>query len=184
MHFPALFHSHKTHEQEIDFVIGRNFLITTRYDTVDPLHKFSKLFEVNSILGKSEIGEHAGFLFFYMLKNLYHAVEHEVEYVRHNLRAVEEPDSSGNLFVIPWWYRTEFTVVEGGRETRTLLRINGIVASADVWLNGTLIAPAADVAGAYPVHEFDVTRWVRAGTNTLALRVHPGYESAFRGERP
>ena len=30
-----------------------------------------------------------------------------------NLRAVEEPDSSGNVFVIPWWYRTEFTVVEG-----------------------------------------------------------------------
>ena len=27
-----------------------------------------------------------------------------------NLRAVEEPDSSGNVFVIPWWYRTEFTV--------------------------------------------------------------------------
>ena len=30
-----------------------------------------------------------------------------------NLRAVEEPDSSGNVFVIPWWYRTEFTVAEG-----------------------------------------------------------------------
>ena len=30
-----------------------------------------------------------------------------------NLRAVEEPDSSGNVFVIPWWYRTEFTVGEG-----------------------------------------------------------------------
>jgi exo-1,4-beta-D-glucosaminidase len=90
-----------------------------------------------------------------------------------NLRAAEEPESSGNVFVIPWWYRTEFTVVDGGRATRTLLRINGIVASADVWLNGNLIAPPADVAGAYPVHEFDVTRWVHAGTNTLALRVHP-----------
>jgi exo-1,4-beta-D-glucosaminidase len=90
-----------------------------------------------------------------------------------NLRAAEEPESSGNVFVIPWWYRTEFTVVEGGRETRTLLRINGIVASADVWLNGNLIAPLTDVAGAYPVHEFDVTRWVHAGTNTLVLRVHP-----------
>jgi exo-1,4-beta-D-glucosaminidase len=90
-----------------------------------------------------------------------------------NLRAVEEPDSSGNLFVIPWWYRTEFTLVEGGRETRTLLRINGIIASADVWLNGSLVAERAAVAGAYPVHELDVTRWVRAGTNTLALRVHP-----------
>ena len=32
-----------------------------------------------------------------------------------NLRAAEEPDSSGNVFVIPWWYRTEFTLVEGRR---------------------------------------------------------------------
>src|ERR1700728_1251253 len=90
-----------------------------------------------------------------------------------NLRAAEEPDSSGNVFVIPWWYRTEFTLVEGGRETRTLLRINGIIASADVWLNGNLVAEKAAVAGAYPVHELDVTRWVHSGLNTLALRVHP-----------
>ncbi len=90
-----------------------------------------------------------------------------------NLRAAEEPDSSGNVFVIPWWYRTEFTVAEGGRGTRTLLRINGMIASADVWLNGNLVAEQAAVAGAYPVHELDVTRWVHAGTNTLALRVHP-----------
>jgi exo-1,4-beta-D-glucosaminidase len=90
-----------------------------------------------------------------------------------NLRAAEEPDSSGNVFVIPWWYRTEFTLVEGGRETRTLLRINGIIASADVWLNGNLVAEQAAVAGAYPVHELDVTQWVRAGINTLALRVVP-----------
>ena len=91
-----------------------------------------------------------------------------------NLRAVEEPDSSGNLFVIPWWYRTEFNLVKGTPQTRTLLRINGIIASADVWLNGNLVADQAAVAGAYPVHELDVTRWVHAGTNILALRVHPG----------
>jgi len=90
-----------------------------------------------------------------------------------NLRAAEEPDSSGNVFVIPWWYRTEFTVAEGGRPTRTLLRINGIIASADVWLNGNLVADQAAVAGAYPVHELDVTRWVHSGLNTLALRMHP-----------
>jgi exo-1,4-beta-D-glucosaminidase len=90
-----------------------------------------------------------------------------------NLRAASEPDSSGHVFVIPWWYRTEFTVTDGGRDTRTLLRINGMVASADVWLNGNLVAPEGAVAGAYPVNEFDVTRWVHAGTNTLALRVRP-----------
>jgi exo-1,4-beta-D-glucosaminidase len=90
-----------------------------------------------------------------------------------NLRAAEEPDSSGNVFVIPWWYRTEFTVAEAARETRTLVRINGMIASADVWLNGNLVAEQADIAGAYPVHELDVTRWVHAGVNVLALRVHP-----------
>ena len=90
-----------------------------------------------------------------------------------NLRTVEEPDASGTMFVIPWWYRTEFTLVKGAPGTRTLLRINGMIPSADVWLNGQLVAPRAAIAGAYPVHELDVTRWVRDGSNTLALRVQP-----------
>ncbi len=96
LHFPALRHSHKTREQEMDFVIGRNFLVTTHYDTIDPLHKFSKIFEVNSVLDKSNLGDHAGFLFFYMLKKLYKAVEHEIEYVRHDLAFVEEHIFSGH----------------------------------------------------------------------------------------
>jgi exo-1,4-beta-D-glucosaminidase len=91
-----------------------------------------------------------------------------------NLRTVEEPDASGTMFVIPWWYRSEFTLGEGAQGIHTLLRVNGMIPSADVWLNGNLVADQATVAGAYPVHELDVTRFIRAGTNTLALRVHPG----------
>src|SRR5215472_4531569 len=90
-----------------------------------------------------------------------------------NLRAVEAPDAGGNLFAIPWWYRTEFTVVKGAPGIRTLLRINGVISSADVWLNGQLVAEQATVAGAYPVHELDVTSWVHVGANILALRVRP-----------
>ena len=90
-----------------------------------------------------------------------------------NLRAVQAPDASGTLFVNAWWYRTEFTLVEGAHGLRTLLRTNGMIASADVWVNSHLVADHAAVAGAYPVHEFDVTRWVHAGTNVLALQVHP-----------
>src|SRR5215468_8893269 len=29
-----------------------------------------------------------------------------------NLRTASEPESSGVAFVVPWWYRTEFNVVE------------------------------------------------------------------------
>ena len=90
-----------------------------------------------------------------------------------NLLTASEPDSSGSVFVVPWWYRTEFTLPAEARATRTLLRINGMIASADVWLNGQPVAGQAAVAGAYPVHELDVTRWVHVGANTLALRVHP-----------
>jgi len=90
-----------------------------------------------------------------------------------NLRTVEEPDASGTMFVIPWWYRSEFIVARGAPGTRTLLRLNGMIPSADVWLNGQLVAERATISGAYPVHELDVTRWVREGSNTLALRVPP-----------
>lgn len=90
-----------------------------------------------------------------------------------NLRAVQVPDASGNLFVNPWWYRTEFTLARNAAGMHTLLRTNGIIASADVWVNGHQVADHAAVAGAYPVHLLDVTRWVHAGNNVLALRVHP-----------
>ena len=95
LHFPALRHTHKSREQEIDFIVGHNFLITTRYDTVDSRHNFSKIFEVNTILDKSNVGNHAGYLFFFMLKRLYKAVEHEIEYVQHHLSSVEEHVFSG-----------------------------------------------------------------------------------------
>ena len=90
-----------------------------------------------------------------------------------NLRTVSDPDSSGHVFVVPWWYRTEFTVDAGSPGSRTLVRINGINSSADVWLNGQRVADESAIAGSYPVHELDVTRWMHAGANILALRVRP-----------
>ena len=96
LHFPTLRRSHKSAEQEVDFVVGHNFIITTHYDIVDPLHKFSKVFEVNSILDKSNIGNHAGYFLFYMLKKLYKGVEYEVERVRHHLGTIEGDIFSGH----------------------------------------------------------------------------------------
>ncbi|HEY9132065.1 MAG TPA: sugar-binding domain-containing protein, partial [Dyella sp.] len=87
-----------------------------------------------------------------------------------NLRAVQVPESSGNLFVTPWWYRAQFMLAKVGKDRHTLLRTNGMIANADVWVNGHLVG---EIAGAYPVYDFDVTPWVHAGTNTLAMQVHP-----------
>lgn len=89
LHFPALRHTHHSTEQEVDFLVGKNFIITTRYDTIDPLHKFSKVFEVDSMLDKSTLGEHAGYILYYMLKKLYGSVDHEIEFVYTALRDID-----------------------------------------------------------------------------------------------
>jgi exo-1,4-beta-D-glucosaminidase len=75
------------------------------------------------------------------------------------------------LFRVPWWYRTQFTVSGSGR---TLLRTEGVIHKAELWVNGTRVAGTDEVAGAYPVHTFDVSALVVQGVNALALRVHPG----------
>lgn len=92
LHFPAFKHTHHIgDEQEVDFIIGKDFIITTRYETIDPLHKFSKMFEVNAILEKHDVkGIHAGFVFVAMMKKLYTAIEHEMEALRDDLEQAEE----------------------------------------------------------------------------------------------
>lgn len=90
LHFPALRHSHKSIEQEIDFIVGEKWIITTHYDTVDHLTDFSKIFEVHTILGNTIVGTHAGFLFFFLMKRLYKAVDHEIDFVRSDLTHIDE----------------------------------------------------------------------------------------------
>jgi len=90
LHFPAMKHSRKSREQEVDFVIGKDFIITTHYETVDPLHKFSKVFDMNAVLPDRPLGENAGYIFFSMLKVLYKGIDHEVDMVRRDCTAIEE----------------------------------------------------------------------------------------------
>ena len=91
LHFPAFKHTHTDNrEQEIDFIVGKRFLITARYDTIDPLHKFAKVFEVHSILEKKDQVKHGGFLLYHMIRKLYKAVEHELDFIRDELVDVEQ----------------------------------------------------------------------------------------------
>lgn len=96
LHFPVIRHSHLSKEQEVDFIIGKKFLVTVRYELLDPLHKFSKVFAANSILDKSEIGDHAGFLFFHMIRKIYSSLGHELAVVADLLQGIEEKIFTGS----------------------------------------------------------------------------------------
>lgn len=90
LHFPTISHKHDGGEdQEIDFIIGKKFIITAHYNLIDQLHEFSKVFEVNSILDKSNIGDHAGFILFYILKNLYMMLDGELDHINHDFNEIQ-----------------------------------------------------------------------------------------------
>ena len=91
LHFPAFQHSHgQRPEQEVDFLIGKDFIITTHYTMIDTLHEFSKVFEVKSIIDKSHISSHAGFVFFYIAKELYRSLALELDYINIAMQEAEE----------------------------------------------------------------------------------------------
>lgn len=96
LHFPSTRHGMRAREQEIDFIVGRSFIITVRYEASDPLHQFGKIFEAHSVLDENHVGEHAGFLLYYILKGLYKSVEHEVDSVRNDLVQIEDHIYQGN----------------------------------------------------------------------------------------
>ncbi len=89
LHFPALRAAHSRPEQEIDFVIGKDFLITTRYSNIDPLHSFAKAFEVNAVLGRGN-AEHGGHLFVGMVRDLYHSLILECDRMHEHLDNIED----------------------------------------------------------------------------------------------
>jgi exo-1,4-beta-D-glucosaminidase len=75
-------------------------------------------------------------------------------------------------FSVPWWWRTDFTPNLQTGQSATLI-VNGVVGSANVWVNGTQVATSATVTGAYTRFTFNITSLIRSGTNSLAIEVNP-----------
>lgn len=89
--------------------------------------------------------------------------------IEHSMNMRDNVDK--RWFEVPWWYRTTFTARAA---RRTLVRLEGVIHRADLFVNGVAVADSELIAGAYTSHCFDVSELVQQGPNALALRVHPG----------
>lgn len=87
LHFPALRRAHISQEQEIDFVIGKNVVVTAHYEHIDTLHKFEKTLALETMHHAKY--EHSFDMFIAVLKRLYRSVEHETDAVRDVLENIE-----------------------------------------------------------------------------------------------
>ncbi len=89
LQFSALRGIGRRPEQEIGFLIGQHFLITTRYESNDPLHAFAKTFEAETVLGNRG-HVHGGHLFVAVVKSLYQALIDECDLLEQRLADIEE----------------------------------------------------------------------------------------------
>lgn len=97
LHFPVLKHSHVlSNNQEIDFVIGNNFLVTAHYDTIDALHRFGKTIETDSIINKKNVEVSGSLLFYKLVKEVYQALYNELAYINSWLEDIDHKVFNGN----------------------------------------------------------------------------------------
>ncbi|MEV0226341.1 glycoside hydrolase family 2 TIM barrel-domain containing protein [Streptomyces sp. NPDC050704] len=66
-------------------------------------------------------------------------------------------------------YRRTFTVPKGWSGRRTLISFQGVKSAFFVWVNGKRVGYSED---SYTPAEFDITPYLRAGRNTLAVEVY------------
>jgi magnesium transporter len=90
LHFPSFSKKlNKTIEQEVDFIIGKDFVLTAHYEPVTALEEFSKLFEINSTLDRGIQLDHAGFLFYNIILELYRSLEGQLESMNESIHTIE-----------------------------------------------------------------------------------------------
>ncbi len=91
MHFPALSHPiAKNHQrQEIDFIIGKKFLITVHYDKIKSIDNFGESFITEIQSGLEDTEHNAGHIFHKLMRKLYHNILQDVEMTRDSLHRVE-----------------------------------------------------------------------------------------------
>jgi hypothetical protein len=77
-----------------------------------------------------------------------------------------------NPWTDPWWFRTTFSLARASSPTdRTWLHFNSINYRTEVWLNGHKVAGREEMVSMNQRFAFDISRWVVAGSNCLAVKV-------------
>jgi magnesium transporter len=94
LHFPI--HNHKKHHrfdkrnEEIDFILSKDFLITIHYSPIDTLISFSKSLEADTVLKHDHITQNPGILFVHLLDKMYTVIQDKIEEIKTTLSIYEE----------------------------------------------------------------------------------------------
>lgn len=96
LHFPTTDDKDGTRSQEVDFIAGRNFFITARYEAIGPLHNLHKVFESEELLGYAGKCTQTGQVLERILCKMYEAISDEIDLAARKLERIERDIFSGN----------------------------------------------------------------------------------------
>jgi len=80
----------------------------------------------------------------------------------------DDGEGGGDYYRGAGWYRRGLHLPPSAAPRRYYLEFDGAALTADVWINGQ---HAGRHAGGYAAFRFDVTGWLHAGDNSIAVRV-------------
>jgi magnesium transporter len=91
LHFPLINkNSKEDKDQEVDFIVGKKFLITIRYENIEPIKNFAKIFESDSLGDRSpDAKDNGGFIFMQLMKEFYKKSLHELESLTDTIKSIE-----------------------------------------------------------------------------------------------
>lgn len=88
--FPIVKRTDISHPHEVKFIATKNYLITVRFEDIEALHRYSKQFEVQSVLVKKAGKTTGGHLLISMLRYLYEALDKKVDYLESRIVDIEQ----------------------------------------------------------------------------------------------
>ncbi len=136
LHFPTTDPHGGARNQEVDFIVGKHFLITARYEVVSSIHNLHKVFESEELLNLPGKHINGAILLDRVMRQLYGAIREEVEETARLLERVEEDIFNG---------KERETVLSISLIGRILLRFETTLANHREPLHsflGDLCAPA------------------------------------------
>lgn len=94
LHFPVVDglageQEEKPETREIDFIIGKKFIISTHYGPFPALEELGQIFEATEWFSGRAKEVHAGHIFFFIARRLYEALYPEIDKTNNDLEAIE-----------------------------------------------------------------------------------------------
>lgn len=155
LHFPVQGSEDGTRSQEVDFIVGKHFLITARYETIQSLHGLHKVLEAEELLDIPDTRTHTAELLERVMGRLYAAISDEIEHAGSKLERIERAIFSG---------KERATVRMISENGRVLLRFETALARHK--------EPLADFLAALATPAFFGTAFSEPAAHIEARRTH------------